>query len=322
MDASAEKLKELTGARTRIVWAQQQSGCEDYYAVSPDFKLMGLDTDDGKGVRCIADTVGSYASPMITPAGDRIVYTDNKDGTVHVVDWDGSNHRVYGPGYATTVWKDPKTDIEWVFIRPNNTKSWVSKSRPLIRHQLDDPSVEELMWDKSSVNWNWFQPSPDGSRAACSVPWPICGMATLPNGEFTEFDRGCWTSMAPDNSYRMWVFDGDHRRVKLYDQSGNRLAVLDFHQAPGVNGWEIYHPRWSNNVRFMTVTGPFSKGRTDVCKPEDRGNWIKLGGYNVELYVGRFDPSITKIEEWVQITRNEKADFMGDVWIDPGASSR
>ena len=317
MSIVAEQVKALTKAHTRIVWSQQQAECEDFYMQKPDFKLMGLDTEDGKGEREIMGKVASYATPMFTPRGDRIVFTDNEQGTVNVVNFDGTGHEVLGPGYVMSAWRDPADGKEYVFVRPNNTKSWVSKSNPVVKHELDDFEATETVWTKTSVSWNWFALSPDGTRVACSVPWPICGMASIPDGEFVEFDRGCWTSMAPDDSHRMWVFDGDHRHVKLFDEKGTKLHALDVHQAPGVKDWEIYHPRWSNNVRFFNVTGPYSKNSPEPCREEDRGNWIKFGGFNVELYLGKLDEELKTVEEFVKITDNEKADFMADTWIAP-----
>ena len=64
MDDTAHKLRELTGAHTRIVRSQQQAGFTDMAMIQPDFKLMGLDTDDGKGVHAILDEVASYCTPV------------------------------------------------------------------------------------------------------------------------------------------------------------------------------------------------------------------------------------------------------------------
>lgn len=42
----------------------------------------------------------------------------------------------------------------------------------------------------------------------------------------------------------------------------------------------MYHPRWNNHVRFMTMTGPYING--------EGGNKIGGGGKKVEIYLGRF----------------------------------
>lgn len=263
---SPAQLKQFTGARTRLVWTQQQDGCTDFIGNESDFKLLGFDTEEGE--RILQNEVSAYACPMMTPNGDRVIFTNNEDQCVYVINWDGSGKRKIADGsYGIAVWKDPETAIEWVYMRPHKTRSWFSKSKPIRRLQIDHPDIAEEVWNKKSVSWGWLQLSADGTHAATVMFWPSSGMVTIPFGEFTKFDKGCWTAMAPDNSYRMWVFDGDHRTVKMYNVRGERLCRVDIHQAPGVNGWEIYHPRWSNHLRYMTVTGPYSGNRHHECKP-------------------------------------------------------
>ena len=47
-----------------------------------------------------------------------------------------------------------------------------------------------------------FQLSADGARAGGLYPWSESGIAELPNGPWKKYGFGCWTSLAPDNSYR------------------------------------------------------------------------------------------------------------------------
>jgi len=315
-----QEIRKLTGAHTRIVWSQQQKGSDDWQVMGDDFKLMGVDSDDGRGVRRILEKTGSFSNPMMTPSGKGVVYTDNTDRCVYYVNFDGTGLRRVTRGYAIAAWKNPGDGIEWVYVRPNNAKSWISKSRPVVRHRLDAPRIKETVWTERNVTWNYFQLSPDGKRAAACMHWPMAGMATLPNGRFRQFDKGCWTCMAPDNSYRMWVFDGDHRHVKVYDKKGKLLWRLVLNGGPGIKGWEIYYPRWSNNVRFVTVAGPCSKNRSRACRPDEHENLVMFGGRNVDLYIGRLSKNLKKVEAWVRVTKNDKADFHGDAWIDPGTS--
>ena len=56
------------------------------------------------------------------------------------------------------------------------------------------------------------------------------------------------------------------------------------------------------------MTGPYAAG--------ERGNRIRAGGRGVDVYLGRFDEAFTRVEAWRQVTRNDKADFFPDVWID------
>jgi hypothetical protein len=130
--------------------------------------------------------------------------------------------------------------------------------------------------------------------------------------------------MAQDDSRRMWVFDLDHRHVKIYDSSGTLMNRVDISNGHGVDGWEIYHPRWSTDPRFVTTSGPYSANRSHPCAPgewkkyipEGMGNLTKFGGYNVEIHMGRFNADFTAIESWLKITDNGKADFFADSWIE------
>ena len=62
--------------RMRIVWVQDMGDGRDVFAQGGNLRLMGLDTGDAQGERVISGAVGNYAKPLITPRGDRVVYTD------------------------------------------------------------------------------------------------------------------------------------------------------------------------------------------------------------------------------------------------------
>jgi hypothetical protein len=85
--------------------------------------------------------------------------------------------------------------------------------------------------------------------------------------------------------------------------------TLGINDAPGTEGYEIYHPRWSNNPRFLAITGPYTVGT--------EANKIRGGGEQVEIYMGRFTADFTDVERWIQVSENGRADFYPDVWIDP-----
>ncbi|NKB24885.1 MAG: hypothetical protein GKR87_11010 [Kiritimatiellae bacterium] len=82
---------------------------------------------------------------------------------------------------------------------------------------------------------------------------------------------------------------------------------MNINQAEGINGHEVYHPRWSNHPRFLVMTGPYVEG--------EGGNKIGGGGKRVEIYAGRFSPDYDKVEHWLRITDNKKGDFYPDLWI-------
>src|SRR5262249_34585809 len=58
----AAAVRDLTGARTRVVWVQGDGA--DPYAAGFNLELKGLDTEDGKGERAILAARGSYVKPL------------------------------------------------------------------------------------------------------------------------------------------------------------------------------------------------------------------------------------------------------------------
>ena len=84
---------------------------------------------------------------------------------------------------------------------------------------------------------------------------------------------------------------------------------MTINDAPGIGGFEVYHPKWTNHPRFMVMTGPYTVG--------PGANKVRAGGRQVEIFVGRFAADFTTVESWAQVTHNESEEFYPDVWIDP-----
>ncbi|MAF10410.1 hypothetical protein CMK11_08160 [Candidatus Poribacteria bacterium] len=285
----------LTGARTRLVWVRDEGGVHAVY---------GFDTEDGRGVRRVVTDVRTYAKPIFTQDGSRVVFTRRSENAVYIVNWDGTGLRKLVSGFASDVWRDPATGVDWLYVRDDDGGG----TNPLVRYRLDDPSVVETFWRQTPLGHEqvpWFRLSHDGTRAADAFPWPRCGVATL-TGEPTwrEYTNGCWPSIAPDDSYRMFVFNGDHRTVTMFDADAQNRRTVRINDAPGIDGEEVYYPRWSNHPRFMTMTGP------------------RIGKASGELYLGRFNEGFTAMDGWVRITYDNTADMEGDAWIDPGRLGR
>jgi len=304
---AARELRDLTGAPTRIVWCQDMGEGTDLLAYGDKFRLMGFDTEDRRGARPILEKEANYSKPMITPKGDRIVFSNRKEYMIYVVNWDGSGLKPLLRGHAVDVWMNPADGTEWVYYGADplegvdqNLKSYSGFSR----FRIDDPSVSEPVWDKTEVmqlTENNFQLSADGARA--SLWGPSLGVAELPNVKWEPYGKGCWPSLAPDNSYVFWHFDGGHRSMTAYSPGGGNDRRIVINGAPGVDGGEVFHPRWSNHARFFSVSGPLE---------------IAGGGPEVEVYIGRLDDRVTAVEQWARVTYNERADFFPDVWIAGG----
>jgi len=303
----ARQLRRLAGAPARMVWVRQAGyGAKDVFARGDRFQLMGLDTEDRAGVRVILHGIENYNKPMFTSKGDLIVFSNLPAGTIYVVNWDGTGLQELNSGRAVEVWQDPQTGIEWVYRLPVEVaENSEYGHKPLTRFQLNNPMVEEMVWDRTPLDADNIQFSQDGAFMSGLFPWPKAGLADMRTGEKTILGKGCWTSFAPDNSYLMWVFDGPHRNLIFHSIDNKRQWSVNVCQAPGVKGREVYHPRWSNHDRFMCMTGPYHRG-------------IHEGGRAVSVYAGRFNEKMTEIEAWVRVTDHGLADFFPDLWIQPG----
>ena len=110
-----DAVETLTGGRTRVVWIRDLGDGTDFLGFGDQVLVMGFDTGDELGERAIVETPGTYAKPLITPRGDRVVYTNRREHSVRVVDWSGErNHRLLD-GFPLAVWIDPDTGVEWVY---------------------------------------------------------------------------------------------------------------------------------------------------------------------------------------------------------------
>ena len=310
-DRVQRDIVELCGSRVRIVWCQEAGGDgRDVGAEGDRLLLMGLDTADRLGVHPLLPRSGNYHKPLLTPAGDRVVFTDYPRAKICVVNWNGTSLRELSDGFALDVWLDPATRREWVYAVDSRTLN-DGGGQPVIRFPLDNPFKREPVWKATPVTLDSFQVSADGTKAGALFPWPHAGVADLPAGAWVERGVGCWPDLSPDNRGLLWVFDGAHRNLVFHPADGRERWKVRINGAPGVDGYEVYHPRWSNQIRFMAMTGPYRSGEGD--------NRIRAGGRGVEIYLGRFSPDLRSVEAWVAVTHNECGDFYPDAWIEPAA---
>ncbi len=283
---------------------------------------MGYDTDDDT-IREIKSALDDYTKPLLTHDGSRIVYSDRVERKVFVCDWDGSGVRQVASGFAGAVWFDEQSGTEWVYFQQGGDGD--NDSLPINRVNLDNTGQVELVWSSSDTNAYWMSISSDGARIASSWPWPKCGAGepsydgsgggNLYYPDSGYYTTGCWTTITPDTTYRVGVFDGAHRDWQVWDWPVGQMRILDLHTAPGINGWEIYHPKMSNNPRFLAITGPYSQGQMG-------SNNIMAGGPQIEVYLGKVDAGFSRVTDWVQVTNNSKAEIFPDVWVNPGVSNQ
>lgn len=329
----AEEIRAFTGAQTRVVWIQDAGETACVYSEKPTLRLMGFDTDDGKGERAILPNIGWYAKPVITADGNRVVFADLADHSVKVVNFDGTGLRLIVKNEESykfnekaftdnSVWTDPKSGVTWVYAMIMEQRG--GQPVPTIRrYQLDHPEVNEMVWDKTPVFM--FMMNGDGRMASGGVSdggnTPQ-GVFLLPNVDFAARGGGCWPSMSPDNSLRSWVFTGNHRSIHFCVTTDARTGKgssygVEFNKSPGltVKGQqEMYHPRWSNNVRFFTLGSPFEEWN---YKSEAK---IPMSvAEKVEIYLGKFTEDMKGVERFVQVTHNTHGDYWASAWIKPPA---
>jgi alginate O-acetyltransferase complex protein AlgJ len=307
----AAGLRALTGAHARMVWTRAVDPASlDVSGRGDKFQLMGIDSDDGRGVREILRGPLSVRKPLLTPDGQRIVFTDFPGRRVGVVDWEGTNRRYLADGAATDVRTDPDTGRTWVYAVTGPILDDEGFTGPaLIRFDLARPEVRETVWNRTPIGIDSFQVSSDGRYAAGLFPWPRVGVADLRKGTWLQIGDGCWTSLAPDQSGIAWFFDGSHRFLILTDPAARTTWRVPINLGPGLGGFEVYHPRWSNHRRFFSMSGPYRSGRGD--------NRVAKAGREVEIYAGRFAPDLQRVERWVRVTTDDQPDFFPDLWVDP-----
>jgi len=295
-------------ARMRIVWVQDMGEGRDVFAQGGNLRLMGMDTGDGQGERVILGTVGNYAKPLITPRGDRVVYSDRIRKKIYVVNWDGSGLRELFGGVGLALWRDPRDGWEWIYYGYEEMREGVLHCPVVYRTLLDRPGAGELVWNRVPVNVDSFQLSEDGRMAGGNFPWPEGGIAQLPNKSIKIYTKGCWPALTTVKGKSFyWIFDGAHRNLTLVNQENERKWQINISSAPSIGGHEVYHPRWSNDPWIMAMTGPYKAGWG--------ANRIAGGGREVEIYLGRFNVDLTAIESWWQATHNDRGDFFPDVWV-------
>lgn len=298
----ASQLNTLTGnQRTRVVWL------EGGYRLDGGGRLMGFDTQDNTAPVQILAAATKQNRPIICSGGYRIVVT--RDYQVYVVNWDGTGLRLITSGIATDTWVDPNSGLEWVVVR----KGRDSNTGEVHRYMIDDPSRSVLLWNQSAAGdfyMNWYQVSADGKIAVDFLPWDrafvVDSGAWVANGFYTNLSRGCWSSLASDNSYH-WVnlpLTGlGHAAFNVFRNKDTVITQLPI-SAPrpsGASTDESYHPRFaSNGGRYICLT----KGYSGAAESDQ-----------AEVFLGKFSAAYTAFDGWVRVTTNSVGDYTPDAWV-------
>jgi hypothetical protein len=175
------------------------------------------------------------------------------------------------------------------------------------RFPIDAPEKREVAWNSAPVSIDNFQVSADGRYAGGMFPWPEAGIADLQAKTVKIVGQGCWPALTSARGPLFWYFDGAHRNLTMIDVDAGGRWIVNVNNAPGFDGAEANHPRWTNHPRFMTLSGPYNLGGP---------NQARAGGPQTEIWIGRFSEDFSRIEGWARVTDNGGGDSLPDVWID------
>ena len=207
------------------------------------------------------------------------------------------------------LWQNPADGSEWVYAGTDN-KQWDFAT--VTRFPIDAPAKRELVWNATMVSMEGFGVSADGRHMGGHVPLAGGGRRRRRRARRgRSWARGATRRSATRAGPLFWYFDGAHRNVTMVDVDTGARWMVNLNDAPGFDGAEVSHPRWTNHPRFLTFTGPYNQGGA---------NQSRTGGKQTEVYVGRFSGDFSKVEAWARVTNNAWGDSHPDVWIDAAAA--
>ena len=309
-----QQLLDLTGGRrVKVVWVQ---GTSDTNHVSSPIKLF--DTKVGT----VQELPFTGIQPWLTPDGTRVIAVAGTEMDRKLMMYDTESRKVTtlgtGPhSYPLAVWRDPRTKRDWVYVNATDAggefkRDWSDGQDKMFRFPIDKPEARELFWDRTKSS-EFFMLSADGTHACFAPTFSNIGQMTyafdakgkVDQGKciFKPVGHGCFPGIAPDNSYRLFHLEGDHKAIAMYDANGANPRKIAINTMPGVGekGLPAWLTRWSTDPRFLTLMAP--------CNADSR------------IWMGRFDAKFTKVEAWVQVEPNGPGCGKSHAWVEPSLSS-
>ncbi len=146
--------------------------------------------------------------------------------------------------------------------------------------------------------------SEDGTRACFEPSWSNIGqlkLAFTPDGKvdqaksvYKTYGGGCFPSMAPDNSYRLFRLDGKHTSISMSDADNANPRKVDVMGAMfGAKG-STWLTRWSTDPDFISLVA------------------------NNRICLGLLDKDATKFEKWVTVSEESKIRaWESHAWVEP-----
>lgn len=307
--SNVKKILELTGGRrVKAAWNQ---GTEQ------DQKLKFLDTKDGQ----IIDLPFCGSAPLLTLDGRRLVVSVGKgaERKVMIYDTEGkqSKELAQGPGNSVmAIWTDPKTKRDWIYVNDcgDNGEAWNAPAGKIYRFPVDKPEARELFWDRTSSHM-YLMFSADGTRACFEPSWSNIGELKVvydaqgkcdqEKSVYKTFGGGCFPSMAPDNSYRLFRLEGDHKAISLCDADNKKVRKVDvtgsLTRSQIKDGKNTWLTRWSTDPSFISLVAP--------------------AGPDAQIHLGRLNSAATKFDKWARISEEKGPQcWQSHVWIEGGRS--
>ena len=296
-----KELLELTGGkRVKVVWNQ---GAAKFYDSKAD-KIIEIPFKKDS------------SAPLLTSDGRYVLASAGSKAEREVMMYDTEKKTVKTLCTGMTnslmaVWTDPKTKRTWVYVNGSgdHDEAWnEAKGGPVYRFPVDNPKARELVWDRTSSHF-YLMFSADGTRACFEPSWANIGQLKLAftadgkvdqdKSAYKQFGAGCFPSMAPDNSYRLFRLEGDHKGITLCDaDNANQRRISTVGMLNGAAG-QTWLTRWSTHPRYMTCMAPDSD--------------------HAMIWLGKFDEGYTKIEKWVRVSEpNAPKCWQSQAWVEPG----
>ena len=177
---------------------------------------------------------------------DKLFLTNWPECRTLLVKWNGSGLRVLKDNAAAAaVWRDPKSGETWVYAQKSATDT--NKPRCPVPPGGSRTRGGCLEFARPSKRF----PAISSFRGMAPARFggfsrPQCGIALLPDISWKKRTNGCWPSIAPDNSYLSWTFDGSHRDLCIRSWTTGQI----------VDGPAVERPGASMTTRSITPGGP------------------------------------------------------------------
>jgi len=192
----------------------------------------------------------------------------------------------------------------------DKNEAWNVAAGKIYRFPADKPEARELYWERTSSHI-FLMFSADGTRACFEPSWSNIGQLKLTydakgkldqeKSTYKQFCGGCFPSLAPDNSYRLFSLEGDHRAITMCDadNANRRKIVVTGMLTESQKSRNTWLTRWSTHPRYLTIVAP--------------------AGKDAQIWLGQFDEDFTKIEKWVRVSPEKGPQcWQSHAWIDPG----